>query len=179
MMILRGMMEKSHIDDDEIIVDEYHGKSSKSLSAALISTQEILTTNDVNMACHNSQQSTIVDRNVVSHLSTVIPTDKDVLCGRGKAFFHHEGNKIFRKIVDNMIGRYLKAERKSEKSKIVIAISDEVMKTGARFLKRKEKGNDWYEGGINLARQKVSIILGLPCKFSIVCVQLFLTEFYY
>jgi hypothetical protein len=33
-----------------------------------------------------------------------------------------------------------------------------VMRTGARFLKRKGKGKEWYEGGFNLTRQKVSMI---------------------
>jgi hypothetical protein len=109
------------------------------------------------MAFYSYEGPKIVDRNLTSHLPIVIPTDKDILCGRGRAFFHHEGNKIFREIVGNMIGTYLKAERKSEKSKIVTIIADEVMKTGARFLKRKAKGNDWYEGCINLAREKVGI----------------------
>jgi hypothetical protein len=169
-------MEKAQIDEDEIIVDEYHGKSSEPLSASLISSQEMLTTKDLNVASHDSQQSIIVDRNLISDLPIVVPNDKDVLCGRGKAFFQHEGNKIFREIVGNMIGRYLRAERKSEKSKIVTAIAEEVMKTGARFLKRKDKVNEWYEGGFTLARQKVGNILELPCEFSSVSVQHFLTD---
>ena len=149
----------SQIDDDDIIVDTHLDKPSESLSVALISNKEILVANDMNVAAYNSQQSVIVNRNLISNSSCVIPTEKDVLCGRGKAFFNHEGNKKFREIVGNTIGIYLRAKRKSEKSKIVIAIADEVMKTGARFLKRKGKGKDWYEGGFNLARQKVCIIL--------------------
>jgi hypothetical protein len=158
-------LNMSHIDDDEIIVDKLHGKASESLSASFTSNKANLTANDIHVALYNSQQSVIVNRNLVSNSSFVEPTEKDVLCGRGKAFFNHEGNKKFREIVGNSIGTYLMAKRKSEKSKIVIAIADEVMKTGARFLKRKGKGKDWYEGGFNLARQKVCMFLSHQCHF--------------
>ena len=154
-----SQLNTSQIDDDDRIVDTNLDKPSESLSVALISKNEILVANDKCWAAKNSQQSVIVNRNLISNSSCVIPTEKDVLCGRGKAFFNHEGNKKFREIVGNTIGIYLRAKRKSEKSKIVIAIADEVMKTGARFLKRKGKGKDWYEGGFNLARQKVCTIL--------------------
>jgi hypothetical protein len=149
MMILCTLNMSQH-DEGEIIVNELHEKISNSISATLPTNQG---KNDTNVVRYHSQQS-LIDK---SNVSFVIPTEKDVLCGRGKAFFNHEGNKKFRQIIGNTIGTYLMAKRKSEKSKIVLAIAEEVMETGARFLKRKETEKEWYEGGLDLARQKVCI----------------------
>lgn len=88
----------------------------------------------------------------------ILPTSKDVLCGRGKTHFFHEGNAKFREIVGVNLGTYLNATSRSEKSAIVRTIADEVLRQGARFLLRKKgDGMRWYDGGVVTARAKVRV----------------------
>ena len=90
------------------------------------------------------------------HIIIVPPTEKDVLCGRGRTHFFHEGNQRFREIVGTRLQLYLTAPSRSQKSKIVKAIAEEVLEEGARFLKQIRGSRDWYEAGANTAREKVS-----------------------
>jgi hypothetical protein len=89
-------------------------------------------------------------------VSMIIPTDKDVLCGRGKTNFLHEGNIKFRQHVGANLEAYINAQTRSQKSALVKAIADYVLKQGGRFLKL-EKGV-WYDGGVKTAREKVCAI---------------------
>ena len=49
------------------------------------------------------------EKNIIGELSyfdrrrhaVVVPSIKDILCGRGKSFFNYEGNKQFRNIVNS------------------------------------------------------------------------------
>jgi hypothetical protein len=86
------------------------------------------------------------------------PTDKDVLCGRGRTHFFNEGNRRFREIVGTNLQLYLTASSRGQKSKIVKAVVEEVLGKGARFLKQERGSCDsWYEAGIKEARLKVSV----------------------
>ena len=90
-----------------------------------------------------------------SSVAVIVPSTNDILCGRGKAFFKHEGNKRFRDIVDKYINAYIQASQRSKRSEIVKAVVNEMLETGARFLKKSENKLEWYDGGEKLAKEKV------------------------
>ena len=48
----------------------------------------------------------------------IMPSNYDVLCGSGQAFFHHIGNRRFRIVVEMNIQRYEKEYRKVERGEI-------------------------------------------------------------
>lgn len=86
----------------------------------------------------------------------VIPTRSDVLLGRGRTNFWHEGNVRFREIIGANLEAYLRAATRSKKSKVVRDIADEVL-SAARFLKQNDKPPfNWYNAGLKAAREKVS-----------------------
>jgi len=93
-----------------------------------------------------------------NHIIIIIvrPTYKDVLCGRGRENFVHEGNHRFREIVGTSLQLYLTASSRSQKSKVVKATAEKVLEQGARFLKQERGSCDWYEAGVQTAREKVS-----------------------
>mmetsp|Transcript_298 Transcript_298/g.494 ORF Transcript_298/g.494 Transcript_298/m.494 type:complete len:348 (-) Transcript_298:261-1304(-) len=89
------------------------------------------------------------------------PRPKDVLCGKGKAVFDHVGNRRFRFIVAMNIDKYHKQMTKVARSAMVRSITDQVLSSGARFLKRSdntaEKLDDrWFVLSKEEARAKVS-----------------------
>lgn len=108
------------------------------------------------------------------------PSDMDVLCGRGKEYFNHTGNRRFRVMIDLSLPQYLQAETKTEKTSIVSAIVDKVrwsrsscattaattsvMPTPidendtdrcALFVRFDRKKELWYDIGDEAAREKV------------------------
>ena len=88
------------------------------------------------------------------HIIIGPPTDNDVLCGRGGTCFLHEGNRRFRGIVAASLQLYLTTSTRSEKSKIVRDIVEEVLGQGVRFLK-PVGACGWYEADVKTARLKV------------------------
>jgi hypothetical protein len=85
----------------------------------------------------------------------VEPSNNDILCGRGKSFLNHEGNKRFREIVSKYANAYIKASKRTKRSEVVKVVLNETINTGARFLKRSENKQEWYDGGMKVAMEKV------------------------
>ena len=85
-----------------------------------------------------------------------VPGPKDVICGRGKAIHEHQGNVIFRNMIEEHLGEYSEATMKHEKSMIVSVIVDKVRRSSPRggFV-RQGADNCWYEVGDGVAREKV------------------------
>jgi len=86
------------------------------------------------------------------------PSDNDVICGRGKQYQNHSGNKKFRKIIDSNLERYDKAESKPQKSRVVIAIVDLIRdncKPFGGFVDKNADTGRWFEIGDSQAREKV------------------------
>ena len=92
-------------------------------------------------------------------INVVVPSTKDILCGRGKSFINHEGNKRFRDIIGKNRYAYINASRRSKRSEIVRAVVNEMLRTGARFLKKSENKLEWYDGGMKVAREKVGLLI--------------------
>jgi hypothetical protein len=90
-----------------------------------------------------------------SKFSILQPCTNDILCGRGKSFFNHEGNKRFRDILSKYVNDYRNASHRTKRSDVVKAVVYETLETGARFLNRQERKSEWYDGGETLAKNKV------------------------
>ena len=58
----------------------------------------------------------------------------DVLCGRGKMCFHHEGNGRFRMLIAQYADTYKMAASKKAKMQVVMLIVDIVIARGGLFL---------------------------------------------
>ena len=103
------------------------------------------------------------------------PSPVDILCGRGRECFNHEGNRRFRRMIDLSLPRYLQAETKTEKTSIVSSIVDNVRwsrsnnavatmptvldqndnERCALFIRFDRKAAQWFEIGDEAAREKV------------------------
>jgi hypothetical protein len=87
------------------------------------------------------------------------PSERDVICGRGRRVFMHSGNEHFRDTV--IVGRleeYSTAATKLEKSYILYDVVAQVRSNSPQggFVKKDKKDDRWYEVGDFLAREKTS-----------------------
>lgn len=99
---------------------------------------------------HDSQHIPIVPRQQVEtsqQLSspTYRPTSHDILCGRGRGSFLHEGNKVYLSLLRQNIQTYTTTEKRVEKSLIIKSVVSSLKERGFRFLKQEERTEGWYE----------------------------------
>jgi hypothetical protein len=113
-----------------------------------------------NMIMINNQQPQLhmmhqAKQPVNNHCATLInrPTLVDVLCGRGKACFHHQGNDSFRMLIAEHADTYKMAPTKKIKMQVVLLIVDIVMARGGRFLINNNDGT-WVDGGRKQGKKK-------------------------
>jgi hypothetical protein len=85
------------------------------------------------------------------------PGDDDVICGRGKRCYNHEGNKRLLARVRHSLDDYANAKSKQEKSRVISKIVDQVRQSSPQggFVKQ-DSSQRWYEAGDFLAREKIS-----------------------
>jgi len=86
-----------------------------------------------------------------------VPTEKDVICARGKAASRHPGNIMFRELIQSRIAEYSSAKTKMDKSVIVSQIVEQVRQASPNggFVKQNTDDNTWFEVGDSIAREKV------------------------
>jgi len=87
-----------------------------------------------------------------------VPTEDDVICGRGKKCYSHIGNDRFRDRVQGMLALYKQARSKLHKSKVLNQVVEQIRQdspNGGGFVKQDESGR-WFEVGDFLAREKTS-----------------------
>mmetsp|Transcript_866 Transcript_866/g.2002 ORF Transcript_866/g.2002 Transcript_866/m.2002 type:complete len:233 (-) Transcript_866:307-1005(-) len=89
----------------------------------------------------NSTVSVVAPSPRSSNTSSIVPTDQDVLCGRGKGIRKHPGNDLYNKFLRDNYDEY-KAARKGSKVSIVKKIVSLVRENG-RFLERRTKDGKW------------------------------------
>ena len=85
------------------------------------------------------------------------PTMLDVLCERGGRSNHHPGNKEYVKLIKNVAHLY--PEELNKKVDFTQSIVREIKGWGGRFMKRKDKSNEWFEVDDKFARKKVGQLL--------------------
>ena len=85
------------------------------------------------------------------------PTKYDVLCGRGRRCFVHDGNQNMRQLVQAHLPKYSVSTCKMEKGHIISLVYEEICEQAGNggFIKKDDKGR-WYDVGEFLAREKVS-----------------------
>jgi hypothetical protein len=85
-----------------------------------------------------------------------LPTDLDVICGRGKGSYNKPGNKRFRALVKTYLNDYISARTKFAKSAVLQDILNHVRASGGRFIKySKHHQPGWSELSDDQAREKV------------------------
>jgi len=82
------------------------------------------------------------------------PSELDVLKGRGRGIYNHEGNLKFKAVVQTHLPSY-KSSNKDEKSLLAEKVVTEINEDGGMFL---EKGSDglWYETSFEEALNKTT-----------------------
>ena len=83
-------------------------------------------------------------------------SDHDVLCGRQKMCYHHEGNRSFRHLINLSLEPLRKATTREQKSDIAHSIVECISARGGRFLKRDPRTNNWCVLLENMIREKVN-----------------------
>jgi hypothetical protein len=111
------------------------------------------------------------DESIKNYLpSNFAPSDRDVVCARGKEAYLHPGNKRYRDIIVNNLSRYTGADNKNEKSTIVMTIVEEVRTDApAGFVRYCDQEQLWYEIGDEASRKYYLSTL-LSCA-SLLCLQ--------
>lgn len=84
------------------------------------------------------------------------PSDRDVICARGKTARDHPGNVWFRALIESHMEEYAQCETKLDKSFLVSNIIKLVRREAPEggFVKNFADGT-WYEVGDRLSREKI------------------------
>lgn len=85
---------------------------------------------------------------------SVVPLETDVLCGRGNAHSNREGNKAFSEICRDNLRQYIAAPTRTEKIRVVSSVLEQVLATGARFVKMDRSTKSWYQASKKEAHDK-------------------------
>lgn len=85
----------------------------------------------------------------------VIPSDVDVLCGRGVIPFQHTGNRKLRQVIADKLESYNLCQSRQGRTTIIRDTIDYFHRRGGLFLKADHEGQ-WYDGGIEAAKSRVS-----------------------
>ena len=88
-----------------------------------------------------------------------VPSDNDVLCGKGTKYYNHTGTKRFRMLIAKHLDMYLSLERKREKDMLFRKIAGGIRDVGGLFLRKDDQTDDWIDIGDKMARQKVRFAL--------------------
>jgi hypothetical protein len=81
------------------------------------------------------------------------PKTVDVLCGRGKMCFRHEGNGCFRMLIAKHADTYKMAPNKRGKTHLVALVVDIIIARGGRFL-IQNKDCTWFDAGREQGKKK-------------------------
>eukprot|EP00980_Cylindrotheca_fusiformis_P000082 scaffold19_cov114-Cylindrotheca_fusiformis.AAC.29 len=91
----------------------------------------------------------------------------DVVCARGKSYWDHPGNKLYRSLIAAATERYAATTNKLEKTMIVSEIVQAIHRRKGMFVKKEKKGGPWVEVDEVFAREKIGQSLrdGLHDKY--------------
>jgi len=88
----------------------------------------------------SSKQNDVIDLSSADYK----PTSQDIISGRGRGHFLHEGNKVYISHLRKNVHNYLSATKRIEKSAIISTLVSSLKDGGFRFLKQGEKLGRWY-----------------------------------
>ena len=137
-------------------------EAEKSLSAGMQESVDKVTTSTVdkpmkkemlqNHPTHDTKRETNKEFRPPPN-ETIIPTDLDVLCGRGPTVTQHPGNRVFHRIKHELQDEYFMASN-SHKTIISQELVNRILRLGGRFLKKEEAG--WVTVNNKCARDKAA-----------------------
>jgi hypothetical protein len=85
----------------------------------------------------------------------VVPSQMDILFGRGKPFRQHQGNLRLSSLVEDRLAIYLVSQTK-DKSNMIEEVVSKVHLEGGRFLKQDGPGMPWLEVDHQQSKEKTS-----------------------
>lgn len=107
------------------------------------------------------------------------PKPTDVLCGRGKVCFEHQGNDVFRSLIAQHVDFYKEALTKKAKMQVVEQVVDIVLSRGGRFLVRSDSNIcHWIDGGHKQGKKKTGHALRDALRGRVKCVDKLRAEHY-
>jgi hypothetical protein len=91
----------------------------------------------------------------------------DVVCARGKSYWEHPGNKLYRTMIAASTERYAATTSKLDKTMIVSGIVETIHRRNGMFVKKEKKDGPWVEVDEVFAREKIGQSLrdGLHDKY--------------
>ncbi len=114
--------------------------------------------------------SKLQPRSITSAVVRYEPFQNDVICARGRTYWDHPGNQLYRKLISLAKDQYSKAPNRLGKSLIVSEIIRHIHQANGRFMKKVNRKGDekWVECSVNFVREKVTQSLrdGLSFKYS-------------
>jgi hypothetical protein len=102
-----------------------------------------------------SLRTTMQNNDGVHKVKKQKPGEFDILCGRGRSFQDHSGNRVLRQLVRLHSERYRRAKR-SHKAPIASEIVAAFNASGNHFLKHDGKNEIWEAIDDEVAQKKVS-----------------------
>jgi hypothetical protein len=80
-----------------------------------------------------------------------------IVCGRGLRNWNHEGNRIFRQVVESRLADYVdEARGRAFKSRLVDETTQTLLEMGMIFVRRANDNGDWVTLSNRQARIKVA-----------------------
>lgn len=73
------------------------------------------------------------------------PSNKDILCGRGKLYSKHAGNIRYAEAINESLQQYKNAPKRVSKSAVVSSLVHRLRDDGHRFIRFDKKKGQWYE----------------------------------
>lgn len=97
------------------------------------------------------------------------PTNLDILCGRGRAYFNYDGNVRFRMIIRSHMDSYKSCRSRTDKTVFIRKITRDLLQNGSRFLKRMSKNQAteeplWSVMNFKYGAEKVGHALRNACN---------------
>lgn len=84
------------------------------------------------------------------------PRRMDILCGRGRGVWEHEGNRRFKALIECHAEKYAAARTKMDKGVVIASMVDSIREEGILFVKKDGKTQRWLDIGEYKAREKTS-----------------------
>ena len=88
-----------------------------------------------------TKNDTIITTSEIDNI--VVPTEKDVLFGRGREFQSHQGNLVLERVIERHAMEYSCASTSFSKTCIVAGIVQRVKDDGGRFIRSDKVTKGW------------------------------------
>lgn len=107
---------------------------------------------------NSTRRPSVAPKSTISSTAgNIIPTDEDILFGRGRKTMNHPGNLHLRELVNLHRDDYENAS-KQRKTVIALNIADTILQSNRRFLKYEPEEDRWVHADVQTARNKISHI---------------------